>query len=135
MQRAFASMAKGRVAQIVTERDSFGKIFIETKGTGDGAGNLADLQCVGQAIAEVPALMRKEHLGLVLQATEGGGMNDAVTVHLKRTAVLALPRRRIALDAFAVEDVVKVVFHRTTLASPLPVEKQGLQGNRKSPSG
>jgi len=146
VQGPFAGVAEGRVPDVVREAGCLDEIGVDVVGRGEqrrgliepvakAAPDLGDLNGVGQTGTVKVIFAAEKDLRFILEPAEGRGVNDAVTVHLKRTAVLALPRRRIALDAFAVEDVVKVVFHRTTLASPLPVEKQGLQGNRKSPSG
>ena len=82
---------------------------------------------MSQASAVKVILAAEEDLRLILEPTKGRGVNDAVTIHLERAAILALPWRVISLDALAVEYVVKVVFHSSTLAPPSRVEKRGLQ--------
>ena len=50
---------------------------------GERARDLRDLDRVGQARAEMVALVVDEHLRLVGEAAEGGGMDDAVAVALE----------------------------------------------------
>ncbi|MNL26541.1 hypothetical protein D3C87_1480700 [compost metagenome] len=83
VQGPFAGMAKGRVAQIVTQGHGLGEVFIQAQRAGDGPGDLAHFQRVGEAIAKVPALVGQKDLCLVLQAPESGGMDDAVAVALE----------------------------------------------------
>ena len=56
---------------------------------GQRAGDLRHFQRVGQPGAVMIALVEHEDLGLVLQAAEGGGMDDAVAVAAKRRCGLA----------------------------------------------
>jgi iron-sulfur cluster assembly accessory protein len=72
--------------EIVDQRDGFGQILVGLQGAGDRAGDLRDLYRMGKARAVVVALMRHEDLGLVLEATEGGRVDDAVAVALERRA-------------------------------------------------
>ena len=83
LQHIFARMAEGRVTKIVGERQRFREIFIKAQRTGEGAGNLAHLDRVGQAGAVVIAFVGHEDLGLVGQPAEGGGMDDPVAVALE----------------------------------------------------
>src|SRR5690606_9960560 len=76
-------MAEGRVAQIVAERQGLGQVLMEPQGAGNRTGDLADLERMGQAIAEMPAFVMQENLRLVLKPAEGGGMDDAVAVALE----------------------------------------------------
>ena len=82
LQRILARMAEGRVAQIMRQRQSLRQILVEVQRAGDGAGDLADFDRVGEAGAVVVALMGHEDLRLVRQPAEGGGMDDAVAVAL-----------------------------------------------------
>ena len=84
----------GRVAEVVGERDGLGQVLVEPQRAGDGAGHLADFERVGQPGAEMLALVVEEDLGLVLQAPEGGGMDDAVAVALEFGARRAGARRQ-----------------------------------------
>ena len=51
------------------------------------ARDLGDLDRMGEARAVIIALVLDEDLGLVLEAAEGGGMDDAVAVALVTGAV------------------------------------------------
>ena len=83
VEHALARMTEGRVAEIVGERHGLGKIFVEPQRPGDGARHLADLERVRQPGAEMLALVLEEHLRLVLEPTEGGGMDDPVAIALE----------------------------------------------------
>jgi hypothetical protein len=83
MEGAFAGVGEGRMTEIVGERNGFGKVLVEAERPGQRARHLADLEGVGQAGAKMLALVAEEDLGLVLEAPEGGGMDDAVAVALE----------------------------------------------------
>ena len=85
-QRPLAGMAERRMAEIVGQRQRLGEILVEAQQAGDGAGDLRHLQGVGEARAVVVALVEHEHLRLVGEAPEGGGMHDAVAVALEGRA-------------------------------------------------
>ncbi len=78
----FAGMAEGGVAEIVGEGDGLGEVLIEGEGPRDGAGDGGDLDGMGEPGAEVIAGAAEEDLGLVLEAAEGAGMDDAGAVAL-----------------------------------------------------
>ncbi len=65
-------MAERRVAEIMHQRDGLGEILVAAQRPGQRAGDLGDLDRVGQPRAVVIALMRDEHLRLVLEATKRG---------------------------------------------------------------
>ena len=89
VERVLAGMPERRMAEIVAERDRFGQVVVEPEGAGERARDLRHLDGVGEAGAEVVALVIDEHLGLVGEAAEGGRMDDAVAVALEFG-----PRRR-----------------------------------------
>ena len=64
---------------------------VEAEGAGDGAGHLCHLDGVGEARAVVIALVIDENLRLVLQETEGLGMDDPVPVPREGGAEVRLP--------------------------------------------
>ena len=80
------------------QRQRFHQVNIEIERSRDGAGDLRDLDGVRQAGAKVVGVAAGEDLGLVLQPAESPGMDDAVTVALKRIAV-RVRRLRIAPSA------------------------------------
>ena len=82
----FARMAKGRVPKIVAQGQGFGQILVHMKRPGKGTGNLGNLNRMGQPRAVMVTLVIDENLGLVLETAKGGGMDDPVTVALKRGA-------------------------------------------------
>ena len=88
-------MAEGRVAEVVRQGQRLGQILVEPKRAGQRAGDLADLDRVGQPGAEMIALVIDEDLGLVLEPAEGGGMDDPVAVALE---LAAGRRRRLGIE-------------------------------------
>ena len=81
-QGVLAGVAERRVAEIVAESGGLGEILVEAQIPGDRAGDLGHLDGVGQPGSKMVALLVHEHLGLVRQAPESGGMDDAVAVAL-----------------------------------------------------
>ena len=79
-------MAKGGVAQVMRQRNRLNQVFIEAQRAGDGAAQLRHLQGVRQARAEQVAFMVEEHLRLVNQPAESGGVDNAVAVSLELCA-------------------------------------------------
>ncbi len=90
VQRLLAGVAERAVAEVVGERHGLREILVEGERARRGAGDLGDLEGVGQAGAEVVAFVVDEHLGLVLEAAEGGAVDDPVAVALERAAQRAL---------------------------------------------
>jgi hypothetical protein len=76
-------VAKGRVADVVRERENFRQVFVEAEHTRDGAGDLRDFERVRETRAVVVALVRDEDLRLLLEAPKGVGMDDPVAVALE----------------------------------------------------
>ena len=81
-QRALASVAKGRVAEVVRQSQRLGQVLVEDEHAGNRPGDLCHLQAVGEARAVVVALVEHEHLRLVGEAAERGGVHDAIAVAL-----------------------------------------------------
>ena len=86
VERVLPGVAEGRVAEVVGQRDGFGQIFVQPQRAGDGAGKLRYLQRMREPGAEQVALVVQEHLRLVDQPAERGGMHDAVAVALEVVA-------------------------------------------------
>ena len=80
VERALAGMAERRMAEVVAERGGLGEILVEAERAGDRARHLGHFQGVGQAGAEMVALVEDEHLGLVGEPPERRRMDDAVAV-------------------------------------------------------
>ena len=70
------------MAQIMTQGDGFGQIFVKPKGSGNGAGNAADLDGMGHTGTVVVAFRLQEHLGFVHQAAKRFAVDDAVRIPL-----------------------------------------------------
>src|SRR3546814_18443806 len=70
------------MAEVVGEAERLGQIRVETERAGEGAADLGDFETVGEADAEMIAVGRDEDLGLVTQAAERNGVDDAVVVAL-----------------------------------------------------
>ena len=85
-QRILAGMAKGRVPEVVGQRQRLGEILIEAERTRQRTRDLGHLDRMGQARAVMVAFMRDEDLRLVLEPTEGGRMDDAVAIALELPA-------------------------------------------------
>ena len=98
VQRLAAGVAEGGVTEIVGQRQGLGQILVQRQRPGDGAGDLGDLEAVGQARAVIVALVIDEDLGLVFEAPEGRRMDDAVAVALKNRARRAF---RFGIEAAA----------------------------------
>ena len=82
IESLLASMAKGCVPQIMCERDGLGKVFVETEGPGHRATDGGDLDGVGEARPVMVPRAAQEDLGLAIEASERGGVHDAVAIPL-----------------------------------------------------
>ena len=80
VQRFLAGMAERRVAQVMRQRHRLGQIFVHRQAARQAARQLRHFQRMGQPGAVIIALMLHKDLGLVLEAAEGDGMDDAVAV-------------------------------------------------------
>ena len=103
IERLLAGVAERRVAEVVGERQGFGQVLVEPQAARQGAGDLRHLDGVGQAGAEAVAFVEHEDLGLVLEASEGAGMDDPVAVAAEgRAGVVGLrveaAARRLGAD-------------------------------------
>ena len=68
------------------QRQGFGEVLVQSKQPGQCAGDLRHLQRMGQTCPVMVALVEHEHLGLVLQAAERGGMDHPVAIPPERAA-------------------------------------------------
>ena len=80
VERAFAGMAEGRMAEVVAQRGGLGQILIEAKRAGERAGDLRHFERVGETRAVVVAFVEDEDLRLVGKPAKRGRMDDAVAV-------------------------------------------------------
>ena len=89
IERAFSGMAEWRMPQVVGERERLGQILVEPQPPGQRARDLRNLERMGKPCPIVIALVKNENLGLVLEAPERGGMDDAVAIAPKGAAACA----------------------------------------------
>ena len=90
VERGLAGMPERRMAKVVSECQGLREVFVEPERTRQRARDLRHFQRVGQAGAIVIALVRDKDLGLVLEPTECGRVNDAVAVAPEDVATRAL---------------------------------------------
>ena len=90
VERILAGVGEGRMPDVVGQGEGFGEVLIESEGGGDGAGDLGDLDGVGETIAEMIGKAGGEDLGLGFQAAEGARVDDAVAIALEGVAVRML---------------------------------------------
>jgi hypothetical protein len=86
VQSAFASVAKGGMADVVDQSEGLSEVFVEAQCGGCGAGDLRDLNGMGEAAAEVVGGATGEDLGFSCEATEGAGLHNAFAITLEGRA-------------------------------------------------
>ena len=86
-QCIFAAMPKGRMPQIMRQRETFGQIFIKAQNPRNRARDLRDFETMGQARAVIIPLMGDKDLGFAFQAAKGGRMDNPVFIPLKRATL------------------------------------------------
>ena len=89
VERALAGVAERRMAEVVRQRQCLREILVEAELPRQRAGDLSDFERMGQPGAIMIALMEHEHLGLVFEAAERGGVDHPVAVAPERAAGLA----------------------------------------------
>src|SRR5574340_1197359 len=104
-------MTEWRMPEVMRQGDRLGEVFVQMQAARDGTGDLRDFDAVGQASAEQVALVVHEHLGLVFEAAERAGMDDAVAVALEFAAAV---RRGLGNPAAARIDLADGVRRQTT---------------------
>src|SRR5580658_6443160 len=75
-----ARVAERRMADVVDQSESLGKISIEFEGAGNGTRDLRDFERVREAIAKVVRVPSGKNLRLGFQPPERPGMNYAIAV-------------------------------------------------------
>ena len=83
IQRAFAGVTEGRMAEVMGERQGLGEVLVEPERARDCTGDLRHFQRVSEACPVVIALVHKKDLGLLAQPPEGGGMKHTVAIALE----------------------------------------------------
>ena len=82
-ERLLPEVPERRVPEVVPERDRLGEVLVQTERAGGGAGDLRDVEGVGEPHPVVVALGRQEDLGLVLEPAERLRVHDPVAVALE----------------------------------------------------
>ena len=89
VKRAFAGVSERRMAKVMRKSKRLGEVLVEAKRTRQRARHLRHLERVCQPGAVVVALVKHEHLRLMLKPSEGGGVDDAVAIAAERAAAFA----------------------------------------------
>jgi hypothetical protein len=79
----FAGVRKGRVPDIVSERERLGEILVQRQRDRHCPGDLSDFNGVGETVAEMVGETRAEDLGLAFHPAEGAGVHDAIAIALE----------------------------------------------------
>jgi hypothetical protein len=87
IQGLLSRVPEWRVPDIVYQSEGFDEINIKSKLSGDGAGNLRNLEGMRQPVAEVIRVPSREYLGLGLKPAKGSRMDYTIAVSLKIVAV------------------------------------------------
>jgi hypothetical protein len=82
VERSLAGMTKGRMAEIVCEGDSLRKILVESEGASHCPANRGHLNGMSETGPIMIARAIEKNLGLPIQTTEGGPVNDTVAIPL-----------------------------------------------------
>ena len=82
IQRVLPGVSERCVAQVVCKTDGLGERLVELQGDSHRTADLGNLERVRQARAIQVALVIDEHLGLVDEPPECGGVDDTVPVAL-----------------------------------------------------
>jgi hypothetical protein len=82
VERFLSGMAEGRMSQVMGKGDGLCQVFVQAECPRDGSADRSDFDRMGEAGAVMIPLAVEEDLGLAIQASEGGAMDDAVAVPL-----------------------------------------------------
>ena len=82
VQHRFPGVAEGGVPEIMAQGDGLGEMAVEAQGHGNGPGDLAYLEHMGEPGPVMVAGGGQEHLGFMLEAAEGLAVDDPVPVPL-----------------------------------------------------
>jgi hypothetical protein len=93
IQRVFPLVSKGRVTQVMGQRNGFRQVLIQAQRTRQIPGDRRHLHGVRQARAQVIPGAIQKHLRFVLQPPKGAAVDDPVAVPLE----LGPPDRRLLL--------------------------------------
>jgi hypothetical protein len=82
VERFLSGVAERRMSQVMGKGDGFRKVFIQTECPCDRSADRSNLDRMGESGAVMIPLAVKEDLGLAIQASEGGAVDNAVAVPL-----------------------------------------------------
>ena len=103
MEGALAVVPERRVPEVVRERSRLGDVGVGAEGARQVAGDLGDLETVGEPVADEVVALRTDHLGLGREPAERRRVDDAGAVALERLALRCVdPLRRLGDDPLAV---------------------------------
>jgi len=76
-------MAEGRMAEVMTQGNRFGEVFVQAQGSSHSPGDLADFKGMSQSGPVMITFRREKNLRLILQTTESFTMQNAISINLK----------------------------------------------------
>jgi hypothetical protein len=98
-------VAKGGMANVVSEGEGLGEILVQTESRGDSAGDLGDFERVGEPAAEVVGWQvvweTGEDLSFAREASKGARVEDACAVASKRSAIEMKRLRMLTAGEFS----------------------------------
>jgi hypothetical protein len=83
-------MAEGRMAEVMTQGNRFGEVFVQAQGSSHSPGDLAYFKGMSQSGSVVVPFRREKNLRLILQATESFTIQNAISINLKNGSYRAL---------------------------------------------
>jgi hypothetical protein len=114
VQRTFTGMPKGRMADVVNQRQRLRQIFVEAKRGGNSPSDLCNLHGVSQAAAKVIGGTAGKYLSLARETPEGTGLHNPLAVALEGRAHRA---KRRGIDA-GQQEIVRISSDR----APMEIE-------------
>ena len=110
VERHLAVVPEGRVPHVVGQRGGLGEVGVAAQRVGEVAGDLGDLEAVGEPVAHEVVGLGTEHLGLRGQPSERDRVDDARPVALERGAHGGVhPLGRLLDETLARRVVVELV--------------------------
>ena len=86
LERILASMAEGRMANIVRQAERLGQILVDAERPRNRAADLRHFKAVRQPDAEMIAIGREKYLRLVAQPAKGDRVDDPIAIALEGIA-------------------------------------------------
>ena len=83
VEHSFTAVAKGRMTQVMAERNRLDQVEVESQGTTDGVGNVMDIDDMFHPGADMVILGIEKHLSFVAQTAEFHGENDPARIALE----------------------------------------------------